>query len=124
MLITFTVLESPTLKEHFQTFSFVPIGSKPITIGRAADSHVRLTGGGYISRNQLSVEYINDQYVIRDVGSRNKTFIRRTGTINSTANWQLIADDYPPPSSILELRRMSCAICLIGFLGVSGNSVS
>ena len=52
----------------------VPIATSPFTIGRGADSHLRLSGGE-VSRDHAEIRRDGDHYILRDRGSRYGTFV-------------------------------------------------
>jgi eukaryotic-like serine/threonine-protein kinase len=97
MQLMFTVLASPTAGEQHQTFVFELAEATSMVIGRAADVLLRLQGGGYISRYQVAVGFQGGQCVLRDLGSRNKTFIRRQGQPNLPSSWQLLEPEQALP---------------------------
>jgi serine/threonine-protein kinase len=54
----------------------VEVNTVPFRIGRAPDAHLLLSGDEGISRNHAAIEWINGQYVVRDIGSTNGTYVQ------------------------------------------------
>ncbi len=56
----------------------IPLGGKPVTIGRSADNTLPLASDEQVSRKHAAIEPDGDGgYVIRDLGSRNGTKVNR-----------------------------------------------
>lgn len=77
MKIIFEVLESPDADERGKVLPIELAEHSSVTVGREYDSRLPLRGGDYISRHHLVVEVNEPRCYIRDLGSKNGTFVRR-----------------------------------------------
>jgi pSer/pThr/pTyr-binding forkhead associated (FHA) protein len=66
---------SPALTHKFLdgTEKVLPVGAKPIIIGRLPESEIQVHDA-FISRVHAGISYSNQQYVLKDFGSTNGTY--------------------------------------------------
>ena len=75
----------------------IPLGTSPITIGRAADSTIVLDDD-FVSTNHARLTPNGDQWIIEDLGSTNGTWIERD---------RVSAPTVLPPRVVLRIGRTS-----------------
>ena len=75
----------------------IPLGTSPITIGRAADSTIVLDDD-FVSTNHARLTPSGDQWIIEDLGSTNGTWIERDRVNSPTVL---------PPRVVLRIGRTS-----------------
>ena len=75
----------------------IPLGTSPITIGRAADSTIVLDDD-FVSTNHARLTPNGDQWIIEDLGSTNGTWIERDRVNSPTVL---------PPRVVLRIGRTS-----------------
>jgi pSer/pThr/pTyr-binding forkhead associated (FHA) protein len=78
-----------------------------LVIGRSPLSDVVLTADAQVSRTHAVLERIADRWVVRDVGSRNGTYVNGEQVRESV--WLRAGDELRIGKSLLVLRTQQCA---------------
>ena len=112
--------------------------SGPLTIGRADDATLSIDDER-ISRRHLTVSWQDDALVMRDLGSRNGTFVNsrrvigerrlRGGDVVSAGPVRILVGGTPPPEALLDEGELSIVwtrswSARAAFAGRSGSRVS
>ena len=84
------------------TGTVIPLGTAPVTIGRAPDSTLVLDDD-YASTNHARVISVDGQWVVEDLGSTNGTWIARTRLTGPTA--LMLGQQLRVGRTTLELRK-------------------
>ena len=84
------------------TGTVIPLGTAPVTLGRAPDSTVVLDDD-YASNNHARLSLIEGRWVVQDLGSTNGTWVGRTRLTGPTE--LLLGQQVRVGRTTLELRK-------------------